>query len=155
MYGAEAPGASSGMVSNVPGTVIRSPTDSSGPRVAWNASSLLEVIGNSPMKACTLTADHTSSELLVTSPLTVTLPLFGIEDGVRVSMVSDSGASSAAAAGVRPAHRCTCRCPPLAPPWRPGCRTRATRPPPGQAAASSVGAPCDGSPGEAPHRAGH
>ena len=99
MYGAEAPGASSGMVSNVPGTVIRSPTDSSGPRVAWNASSLLEVIGNSPMNACTLTADHTSSELLVTSPLTVTLPLFGIEDGVRVSMVSDSGASSAAAAG--------------------------------------------------------
>ena len=99
MYGAEAPGASSGMVSNVPGTVIRSPTDSSAPRVAWNASSLLEVIGNSPMNACTLTADHTSSELLVTSPLTVTLPLFGIEDGVRVSMVSDSGASSAAAAG--------------------------------------------------------
>ena len=35
----------------------------------------------------------------MTSPLTVTLPLFGIEDGVRVSMVSDSGASSAAAAG--------------------------------------------------------
>ena len=40
------------------------------------------------------------------------------------------------------------------------CDTRthnegATRPPPGQAAASSVGAPCDGSPGEAPHRAGH
>ena len=99
MYGAEAPGASSGMVSNVPGTVIRSPTDSSAPRVAWNASSLLDVIGNCPMNACTLTADHTSSELLVTSPLTVTLPLFGIEDGVRVSMVSDSGASSAAAAG--------------------------------------------------------
>src|SRR6478752_3948887 len=99
MYGAEAPGASSGMVSNVPGTVIRSPTDSSAPRVAWNASSLLEVIGNSPMNACTLTADHTSSELLVTSPLTVTLPFFGIEDGVRVSMVSDSGASSAAADG--------------------------------------------------------
>ena len=99
MYGAEAPGASSGMVSNVPGTVIRSPTDSSGPRVAWNASSLLEVIGNCPMNACTLTADHTSSELLVTSPLTVTLPLLGIEEGVRVSMVSDSGASSAAAAG--------------------------------------------------------
>ena len=96
MYGAEAPGASSGMVSNVPGTVIRSPTDSSGPRVAWNASSLLEVMGNSPTKACTLTADHTSSELLVTSPLTVTLPFFGIEDGVRVSMVSDSGASSTA-----------------------------------------------------------
>ena len=153
MYGAEAPGASSGMVSNVPGTVIRSPTDSSAPRVAWKASSLLEVIGNSPMNACTLTADQTSSELLVTSPLTVTLPLFGIEDGVRVSMVSDSGASSAAAAGAgcrRPPLR-----PPLAPPWRPGCRTRATRPPPGQAAASSVGAPCDGSPGEAPHRAGH
>ena len=108
MYGAEAPGASSGMVSNVPGTVIRSPTDSSAPRVAWNASSLLEVIGNSPMNACTLTADHTSSELLVTSPLTVTLPLFGIEDGVRVSMVSDSGASSAAAAGAGaapPPHR--------------------------------------------------
>src|SRR5215203_855662 len=99
MYGAEAPGASSGMVSNVPGTVIRSPTDSSGPLVAWNASSLLEVIGNSPTKACTLTADHTSSELLVTSPLTVTLPLFGIEDGERVSMVRESGASSAAEAG--------------------------------------------------------
>ena len=49
--------------------------------------------------------------------------------------------------------------PPLAPllaqPWRPGCRTRATRPPPGQAAASSVGAPCDGSPDEASRRAAH
>ena len=101
------------------------------------------------MNACTLTADQTSSELLVTSPLTVTLPFFGIEDGVRVSMVSDSGASSAAPRTVvRPPL------PPAAPPWRPGCRTRATRPPPGQAAASSVGAPCDGSPGEASHRAG-
>src|SRR6476661_8913649 len=99
MYGAEAPGASSGMVSNVPGTVIRSPTDSSAPRVAWKASSLLDVIGNSPMNACTLTADQTSSESLVTIPLTVTLPLFGIEDGVRASMVSVSGASFVAAVG--------------------------------------------------------
>jgi hypothetical protein len=37
--------------------------------------------------------------LLVTSPLIVTLPFFGIEDDVRVSMVSDSGESWAAAGG--------------------------------------------------------
>jgi hypothetical protein len=86
------------MVSKVPGTVIRSPTDSSGPRVLWNASSLLEVIGNRPMKACTLTADHTSSELLVTQPLTRTLPCCGIEAGVSVSMVRESGASPSAGA---------------------------------------------------------
>ena len=84
------------MVSKVPGTVIRSPTDSSAPRVLSKARSLLVVIGFGAMKACTLMAVHVSSELLVTQPLTRTLPCWGIEDGVRVSIVSESGASSAA-----------------------------------------------------------
>ena len=50
------------------------------------------------MKACTLTADHTSSELLVTQPLIRTLPSCGIEEGVSESMVSESGASPSAGA---------------------------------------------------------
>jgi hypothetical protein len=83
-------------VSKVPGTVMRSPTDSSAPRVLSKARSLLVVIGSAAMKACTLTADHVSSELLVTQPLTITLPRWGIEDGVRESMVRESGASAAA-----------------------------------------------------------
>src|SRR5262245_23517541 len=97
------------MVSNVPGTVIRSPTDSSGPRVLSKARSLLVVIGSVLMNACTFTRDHVSSDTLVTQPLTRIFPLWGIEDGVSVSMVSDNGASSsrrdaarAAAAGLVP-----------------------------------------------------
>ena len=86
-------------MSKVPGTVMRSPTDSSTPRVLSKARSLLVVIGSAPMKACTLTAVHVSSELLVTQPLTITLPLWGIEDGVRESIVSESGASAARTAG--------------------------------------------------------
>ena len=59
-------------MSKVPGTVIRSPTDSSAPRVLSKARSLLVVIGAGAMNAWTLMAVHVSSELLVTQPLTST-----------------------------------------------------------------------------------
>ena len=75
------PGASSGMVSKVPGAVIRSPTDSSTPRVLSKSRSAVVVMGSAPMKVCTLTNDQISSLVLVTQPLTRTLPWRGIEEG--------------------------------------------------------------------------
>src|SRR5215207_2201670 len=102
VYDAEAPGASSGMVTNVPGAVIRSPTYSSGSRVLSKARSVESVIGSGLMNACTLIADQVSSDSLVTQPLIRTLPFWGIEDGVSCSIVIDSGASPSARAAAGP-----------------------------------------------------
>ena len=74
----DAPGCREGMVSNVPGSVIRWPTSAVTGVSAAAARSAVVVIGNDPTKPSTLIAVHSSSEVFVIVPRMTIGPLSGM-----------------------------------------------------------------------------